>query len=115
MPTYVYECAKCGEEVEAWQSFSDKPLTKHSGCGGKLSKVLQPVGIVFKGSGFHRTDSRSSVKRSRGDGNGEVKDAKSSDPKSESTGDGKPATDAKKPDTKKAGASTASPSSGSST
>jgi putative FmdB family regulatory protein len=81
VPTYVYECAKCGDEVEAWQSFSDKPLSKHSGCGGKLRKVLQPVGIVFKGSGFHRTDSRSGGKRSRSDGSdgsGDSKDSKDS-------------------------------------
>src|SRR5438093_12332674 len=67
MPTYVYECAKCGEEVEAWRSFTDAPLKRHSGCGGRLTKVLQPVGIVFKGSGFHRTDSRAGGKRARGD------------------------------------------------
>ena len=59
MPTYVYECAKCGDEIEQWQSFSDEPLKKHPGCGGKLAKVFQPVGIVFKGSGFYKTDSRS--------------------------------------------------------
>ena len=70
MPTYVYECAKCGEEVEAWQSFTDDPLKRHAGCGGRLTKVLQPVGIVFKGSGFHRTDSRTGGKRSRGDSSG---------------------------------------------
>ena len=82
MPTYVYECAKCGDEIEEWQSFSEEPLKKHPGCGGKLAKVLQPVGIVFKGSGFHRTDSRSAAKRSRSEsGNG--KDSKDG---SESTG-----------------------------
>jgi putative FmdB family regulatory protein len=58
MPTYVYECAKCGDEFEFWQSFSDEPLKKHSGCGGKVTKVLQPVGIVLKGSGFYKTDNR---------------------------------------------------------
>ena len=77
MPTYVYECAKCGEEMEEWQSFSDEPLKKHPGCGGKLSKVLQPVGIVFKGSGFHRTDSRSAAKR-HSDGSSESKESKDS-------------------------------------
>lgn len=77
MPTYVYECAKCGEELEAWQSFSDAPLKKHPGCGGKLTKVFQPVGIVFKGSGFNRTDSRSGSKRSRSDGSGDSKDSTS--------------------------------------
>ena len=66
MPTYVYECAKCGDEFEVWQSFTDEPLKKHPGCGGKLTKVLQPVGIVFKGSGFYKTDSRSGSKRSTG-------------------------------------------------
>jgi putative FmdB family regulatory protein len=78
MPTYVYECAKCGEEMEEWQSFSEEPLKKHPGCGGKLSKVLQPVGIVFKGSGFHRTDSRSAAKRSHSNGSSDGKDSSES-------------------------------------
>ena len=78
MPTYVYECAKCGEEMEEWQSFSEEPLKKHPGCGGKLAKVLQPVGIVFKGSGFHRTDSRSAAKRSHSDGSSDCKESKDS-------------------------------------
>jgi len=60
MPTYQYRCAKCGEDLEVFQSFSDKPLTRHAGCGGKLSKVLSSVGIVLKGSGFYKTDNRSS-------------------------------------------------------
>jgi putative FmdB family regulatory protein len=77
MPTYVYECAKCGEELEEWQSFSDEPLKKHPVCGGKLAKVMQPVGIVFKGSGFHRTDSRSAVKRSSTDSSGDSSDSTS--------------------------------------
>lgn len=64
MPTYDYHCAKCGEDIEVWQSFSEEPLTKHKGCGGKLTKVLSPVGIVLKGSGFYKTDSRSSSKKS---------------------------------------------------
>lgn len=84
MPTYVYECAKCGEEMEEWQSFSEEPLKKHPGCGGKLSKVLQPVGIVFKGSGFHRTDSRSAVKRSQSEhSSSDGKDSSESSDKSE--------------------------------
>ena len=59
MPTYVYECAKCGDEFELYQSFSEDPLKKHPGCGGKVAKVFQPVGIVLKGSGFYKNDSRS--------------------------------------------------------
>jgi putative FmdB family regulatory protein len=69
MPTYVYECAKCGDEFELYQSFSDDPLKKHPGCGGKVAKVFQPVGIVLKGSGFYKNDSRSGGKRSNGSSN----------------------------------------------
>lgn len=65
MPTYRYRCAKCGDELEEWQSFADAPLTRHRQCGGKLAKVLSTPGIVLKGSGFYRTDSRNgSSKRS---------------------------------------------------
>ncbi len=60
MPTYEYRCTKCGQHVEAVQSFSDDPLTECGVCGGQLRKVFAPVGIVFKGSGFYKTDSRGS-------------------------------------------------------
>ena len=60
MPTYQYTCTDCGEPVEALQKFTDEPLTVCTACGGKLRKVFSPVGIVFKGSGFYRTDSRKS-------------------------------------------------------
>lgn len=59
MPTYQYVCTECGGQIEAVQKFTDDPLTVHDDCGGKLRKVFSPVGIVFKGSGFYRTDSRS--------------------------------------------------------
>ena len=63
MPTYRYRCAKCDDEMEIWQSFDEKPKTRHAGgCGGKLTKVLSPAGIVLKGSGFYKTDNRSSSK-----------------------------------------------------
>ncbi len=58
MPTYEYACTSCGEQVEKVQRFSDDPLTVCPACGGTLRKVFSPVGIVFKGSGFYRTDSR---------------------------------------------------------
>ena len=58
MPTYQYLCTECGDQVEAVQKFTDDPLTVHDECGGRLRKVFSPVGIVFKGSGFYRTDSR---------------------------------------------------------
>jgi putative FmdB family regulatory protein len=58
VPTYQYTCTDCGEPVEAVQKFTDEPLTICAACGGRLRKVFSPVGIVFKGSGFYRTDSR---------------------------------------------------------
>jgi len=58
VPTYQYTCTDCREPVEAVQKFTDDPLTVCAACGGKLRKVFSPVGIVFKGSGFYRTDSR---------------------------------------------------------
>jgi putative FmdB family regulatory protein len=59
VPTYEYACAECGERLEAVQKFTDDPLTECPACAGRLRKVFSPVGIVFKGSGFYRTDSRS--------------------------------------------------------
>ena len=58
MPTYQYTCTECGEPLEAVQKFTDAPLTVCPACDGRLRKVFSPVGIVFKGSGFYRTDSR---------------------------------------------------------
>jgi len=58
VPTYQYLCTECGGQIEAVQKFTDDPLTVHDACGGRLRKVFSPVGIVFKGSGFYRTDSR---------------------------------------------------------
>jgi putative FmdB family regulatory protein len=60
MPTYEYECQKCHERVEAVQKFSDAALTVCPLCGGELRKVFSAVGIVFKGSGFYKNDSRPS-------------------------------------------------------
>ncbi|MEU6438855.1 FmdB family zinc ribbon protein [Streptomyces sp. NPDC047046] len=58
MPTYQYQCTECGEGLEAVQKFSDDSLTECPNCGGRLKKVFSAVGIVFKGSGFYRNDSR---------------------------------------------------------
>jgi putative FmdB family regulatory protein len=59
VPTYQYACRDCDHRFEAVQSFSDGSLTDCPACAGKLRKVFSSVGIVFKGSGFYRTDSRS--------------------------------------------------------
>ena len=59
MPTYEYVCKSCGENFEVFQSFSARPLKKHGeGCGGGLQKIFHARGVVFKGSGFYKTDSR---------------------------------------------------------
>ena len=88
MPTYQYTCTDCGEPVEAVQKFTDEPLTVCAACGGRLRKVFSPVGIVFKGSGFYRTDSRNgSVSASdKKDKQPSESSAKSSEPASGSNG-----------------------------
>ena len=109
MPTYEYVCSKCDQHLEVYQSFSEEPLKRHSGCGGKLSKVLGSVGIVLKGSGFYRTDnassSRRSAERSESSSSTSESSSSSSDSKSDSSSsnksDAKPAKSDKKSDTKK--------------
>ncbi|MFG1954112.1 FmdB family zinc ribbon protein [Micromonospora sp. NPDC048830] len=74
VPTYQYACTACGHQLEAVQSFSDEPLTECPACEGQLRKLFNSVGIVFKGSGFYRTDSRSGSDTAK---NGSGKPAKS--------------------------------------
>ena len=64
MPTYEYECQACHQRVEAVQRFTDRALTLCEHCGGELRKVFSAVGVVFKGSGFYKTDSRGADKTS---------------------------------------------------
>jgi len=66
VPTYQYQCTECGEGLEVVQKFTDDSLTICPNCEGTLRKVYSAVGIVFKGSGFYRTDSRSSSSSSTG-------------------------------------------------
>src|SRR5215510_4515282 len=56
MPIYEYECSKCGKTIEVIQKFSDKPLTKHKECGGRLTKLISAAGFQFKGTGWYVTD-----------------------------------------------------------
>jgi putative FmdB family regulatory protein len=70
VPTYLYACTACGERLEAVQSFSDAPLTECATCHGRLRKVFTPVGVVFKGSGFYKTDSRQPARAAAKDGPG---------------------------------------------
>jgi putative FmdB family regulatory protein len=92
VPTYQYACTDCGERSEVVQRFTDDPLTVCSACAGKLRKVFSPVGIVFKGSGFYRTDSRGSSTVSAGkDGgpNGSSADGSSAEGSSAKSDSGK--------------------------
>ncbi len=86
MPTYEYRCGDCGQHVEVVQSFSDPPLTECGACGGPLRKVFAPVGIVFKGSGFYKTDNRAGRKTGRKEQTEPAKESSST--KDSSTKDG---------------------------
>jgi putative FmdB family regulatory protein len=107
VPTYQYACTACGHRFEAVQSFSDSSLTDCPECTGRLRKVFSSVGIVFKGSGFYRTDSRSG-----GAGTEPAKEKVTADSSSSSSSADPKPTDSstKKSDTKPA-ASTSSTSS----
>ncbi|HVC78238.1 MAG TPA: FmdB family zinc ribbon protein [Candidatus Micrarchaeaceae archaeon] len=87
MPTYGYRCGSCGHEFEIQQRITDQPLAVCPKCGGKLSKMLYPAGIIFKGSGYYTTDYKGSGNGSAGSSNG-VAPASSSEGSSE----GKPET-----------------------
>jgi putative FmdB family regulatory protein len=66
MPTYEYQCTACGQHIEVFQRITEDPLTTCGVCGEPLRKVFHPAGIVFKGSGFYATDSRSGSKAGSG-------------------------------------------------
>jgi putative FmdB family regulatory protein len=84
VPTYQYQCTDCGSSLEVRQSFSDEALTVCPECEGRLRKVFNAVGVVFKGSGFYRTDSRSAS-----NGSSSSSESKSSTSSSESKSDSK--------------------------
>lgn len=97
MPTYQYSCTDCGHFFEAVQSFSDDSLTVCPECEGRLRKVFNAVGVVFKGSGFYRNDSRGSTSSSTPAAS---ESSSSSTPKSDSaasTGGGSTSTAAASP------------------
>ena len=113
MPLYEYRCSKCGNVFEVLQKFSDAPLKKHQGCGGKVEKLISASGFQLKGSGWYATDYAAkgpsgSAKETKAESKSESKseskaDAKSTETKSESTKsdskpDSKPAATASKKD-----------------
>lgn len=100
MPTYQYQCTECGEGLEAVQKFTDDALTVCPSCDGRLKKVFSAVGIVFKGSGFYRNDSRGSSSSStpstaNASKSSDSKDSKSSDSKSAASASASSSSDSK--------------------
>ncbi|MER7275601.1 FmdB family zinc ribbon protein [Dactylosporangium sp. NPDC000244] len=108
MPTYQYACTVCGHQLEAVQSFTDEPLTECPQCQGRLRKQFSAVGVVFKGSGFYRTDSRNSGKSSSSSS------TKTESSKSETKSESTTTKTETKTESKPAGSTTSSSSSGSS-
>ncbi|WP_306323544.1 MULTISPECIES: FmdB family zinc ribbon protein [unclassified Streptomyces] len=106
MPTYQYQCTECGEGLEAVQKFTDESLTECPACQGRLKKVFSAVGIVFKGSGFYRNDSRGSSSSSS---------PASASKSSESSGSETKSSDSKSSSESKSSTSSTSSSSSSST
>ena len=86
MPTYSYACTECDNKFDVVQAFSDDALTQCPECDGRLRKLFGKVGVVFKGSGFYRTDSRETAKSSS---NGSSKSSESSESRSSSSIDEK--------------------------
>jgi putative FmdB family regulatory protein len=105
MPTYEYQCTACGQHIEVFQRITEDPLTTCGVCGGPLRKVFHPAGIVFKGSGFYATDSRSGSKAGTG-GKEPKKDGGGS-----GTSDGAKDSGSKDSGSKDSGSSSATPAS----
>jgi len=92
MPIYGYRCSSCGHTFEISQRMSDEPLKVCPKCQGKLTKILYPTGVIFKGSGFYTTDYKGSGKepaKSNGTSSGNTETKPSSDTKPETKGDSK--------------------------
>ena len=116
MPTYEYQCKSCGTHHDVVQKFGDDPLTECPSCGGPLRKVFGAVGVVFKGSGFYKTDSRTSAKKSERSDKAEKSDTKAaaSSDKAGSSSD-KAGSSSDSSGSKSSDSSSSSPKSGSST
>jgi putative FmdB family regulatory protein len=86
MPTYSYRCSACANEFDQFQKFTDDPLTDCPSCGGSVRRVIHPVGVVFKGSGWYITDSRKSngSESSSSDGPAKESDKSTTESKSDS-------------------------------
>ena len=101
MPTYVYGCDACGQLFEKFQKFSDQPVRECPACGHTVRRIIQPAGIVFKGSGWHVTDYKRGGKGASSDANGEPTINGDATPaKTDAKPDAAPAKTDTKPDSK---------------
>jgi putative FmdB family regulatory protein len=105
MPTYVYGCDACGNRFEKFQKFSDEPVRICPNCQSAVRRIVQPAGIVFKGSGWHTTD----YKRNGGDAAANGGEAKTDSGKSEATTDAKSETKTAEPASTPSAADTTKP------
>jgi putative FmdB family regulatory protein len=100
MPIYEYECRKCGKTIEVIQKMSDKPLKKHQGCGGTLTKLISAAGFQFKGSGWYVTDYARKESKTE---SAEAKETKETKETKDSSSNGKEGTSSSKTGSEKAG------------
>jgi putative FmdB family regulatory protein len=107
VPKYQYQCKDCGEALEIQQSFTDDALTVCPNCGGDLRKVFNAVGVVFKGSGFYKTDSRSGSSSASTSGSSSAAASTSGDSAKSSSSDSKPAAKTETAPAKKSGSGSA--------
>ena len=107
MPTYSYQCTECADRFDVVQAFTDDALTTCEKCSGRLRKLFGSVGVVFKGSGFYRTDSRESGKKSAGSSNGSSSSNESVT--SSSSSESKPASSSDKSDKSSSNSSSSTP------
>ena len=125
MPTYSYACTECDNRFDAVQAFTEDALTTCPKCSGRLRKLFNSVGVVFKGSGFYRNDSREAAKGSASSdsvspsasdkaNSGKSDSTKSDSPKSDSPKSDSPKSDSPKSDSTKSGSAPAATSSGTS-
>jgi putative FmdB family regulatory protein len=77
VPTYGYRCTKCGHQFEVFQRMSDEPIQTCPNCEGKVTKMLYPTGVVFKGSGYYSTDYKGSGSSGSSNGSGPTTEGKS--------------------------------------
>src|SRR4051812_43368222 len=105
MPTYEYLCQTCSHRFETWQKMTDEPLTTCPECGSQIRRVLFPAGIVFKGSGFYKTDHNGNGSSPTASSDG---DNKKTETETSSNGDAKKAETSSNGDAKKAESNTSS-------